>query len=204
MNWLAHFALSSNEDRERLGNWLPDLFPLPVLRAVEDPVIRQGVELHRLMDGVADRHPATQAARAALPPALRRGGGIVLDVVWDHFLSREFPERMRGPLRPFVEQVLCSLERVVSIAPPEAGTVLQRMREEDWLGGYGTIEGVELTLERISRRLSPRARSVLSPAGAAAHLRQRQDTLREAFDAIWCSVTQEVADWRSRCRDAAN
>ncbi|MBN8249459.1 MAG: DUF479 domain-containing protein [Verrucomicrobia bacterium] len=202
MNWLAHFALSSEDDRERLGSWIPDLFPQSVLGSFRDPAIRRGMELHRLVDRVTDGHPAMWGARAALPPELRRGGGIVLDVVWDHFLSREFPERTGRPLRPFVEEVLAGLERVVVVAPPETAAVLQRMRQEDWLGSYGTAVGVEQTLERISRRLSPRARQVLLPSRAADHLRDREEALRQAFDEVWRTVTQAVAHWREQSQDA--
>lgn len=198
MNWLAHFALSSEDERERLGGWLPDLFPQSVLQRLQDPVVRRGMDLHRLVDRVTDCHPAVWAARAALPAELRRGGGIVLDVVWDHFLSREFPERMGRPLRPFVDQVLSGLEGVVFLAPPETVAVLQRMRREDWLGGYGTAAGVERALERISLRLSPRARRVLMPTRAADHLRDREEALRQAFDEIWRTVTGAVSDWREQ------
>lgn len=193
MNWLAHFALSSGDGRERLGNWLPDLFGPAELAGITDPGVRRGMELHRVIDRTTDRHPRMRRALTSLPPELRRGGGILLDVYWDHFLSQEFPVRMGRPLAPFLIEVLDSLEAAVDLAPAGTRLVLERMRSEDWLGSYGTRDGVELTLTRISRRLSPRVRRVLAPARSAEFLEAHHAVLREDFEELWRDVSRAVA-----------
>lgn len=152
------------------------------------------MELHRVIDRTTDRHPRMRRALTSLPPGLRRGGGILLDVYWDHFLSREFPERVGCPLAPFVSEVLDSLEATVELAPAGTRMVLERMRAEDWLGSYGTRDGVELTLTRISRRLSPRVRSVLAPARSAEFLEAHHAELQEDFEELWRDVSRAVSD----------
>lgn len=193
MNWLAHFALSPVDDRVLMGNWLADLFRRSQLDSISDLRIRQGLSLHELIDTATDRHPRVMAARANMPEGLRRTGGIVLDVVWDHFLSVEFQKRTGRPLGPFVAEVLSGLERALPLAPEGTEAILIRMRDEDWLGSYSTIDGVELTLTRIGRRLSPKARARLSPQLAAAFLQAGQEELRDDFDAVWRDVSAKVA-----------
>ncbi|HAB16331.1 MAG TPA: hypothetical protein DCE44_07760 [Verrucomicrobiales bacterium] len=193
MNWLAHFALSPDGDRIRLGNWLADLFSRSELEGVTDDALRFGLELHQRIDRETDRHPQVRAARARFPPELRRGGGIVLDVFWDHFLAREFEHRMGRALNSFVAEVLTGLERVIHLGPPGTRDVLAQMRVENWLGSYETPEGVELALSRISRRLSPRARGVLAPRAAREFLLEHYSVLHADFDEIWNSVSVSVS-----------
>ncbi|MFO1459390.1 MAG: ACP phosphodiesterase [Verrucomicrobiota bacterium] len=196
MNWLAHFALSSGDGSERLGNWIPDLFGPAELAGVTDPGVRRGMALHRVIDRTTDRHPRMRRALTSLPPELRRGGGILLDVFWDHFLARDFPDRMGRPLASFVTEVLDSLDAVVDRAPPGTRWVLERMRSEDWLGGYGTTAGVELALNRISRRLSPRVRRVLVPDRSAAFLEEHRGLLQDDFESLWADVCGAVRVFR--------
>ncbi len=193
MNWLAHFALSPSHGGVLMGNWLADLVPRSELDGIVDPGIRQGLELHRLIDSVTDRHPAMRTALAGFPKALRRTGGIVLDVAWDHFLSLEFERRTGRDLHLHVDDVLTRLEATLPLAPIGTEQVLSRMREEDWLRSYGSLEGVELALTRISRRLGPRASTALSPRHAVEHLRASQDQFRKLFDLLWRDVSAEVA-----------
>ncbi len=185
MNWLAHFVLSPDDDRVRLGNWLPDVLSRPELTAVTDPMVRVGIELHRRIDETTDRHPAVLAARAKLPAGLRRFAGLVLDVTWDHFLTRDF-ERLAGePLDGFVDRVHAGLYAHSQHLPAEVQAVLARMEDERWLGCYGTPAGVELTLTRIARRLSPRARAAFHPAAARRVLERDHRLLADCFDQLW-------------------
>lgn len=192
MNWLAHFALSPRRDRVRLGNWLPDLFGPAELRLLADSEIQAGVTLHRIIDHTTDRHPRVQASLQSLPPGLRRGGGIVLDVYWDHFLSVNFAQLTGESLEPFVQGVLEDLRRTQHLAPPGTAEVLAAMTAESWLTSYATPDGVELTLTRIRRRLSKRAHEAFSPAMARDFLRQHHESLEREFHAIWSAVNSAV------------
>jgi acyl carrier protein phosphodiesterase len=185
MNWLAHFVLSPDDDRIRLGNWLPDVLSRPELTAVSDPMVRVGIELHRRIDETTDRHPAVLAARDHLPAGLRRFAGIVLDVTWDHFLTRDFDRLAGEPLNGFVERVHAGLYAHSENLPGEVQDVLARMEDEGWLRAYATPAGVELTLTRISRRLSPRARAEFQPAAARAALEREYRFLEGCFRELW-------------------
>lgn len=101
-------------------------------------------------------------------------------------------------LRPFVDAALAGLARTVHLAPAGTDAVLERMRVENWLGSYETLEGVELTLHRISRRLSPRARGVIRPDRAREFLAANHAGLQVQFDVLWRDLSASVAEFRAQ------
>lgn len=195
MNWLAHFVLSPDDDRVRLGNWLPDVLSRAELDRETDPLVRHGMELHRFIDHLTDRHHAVASARARLPAGQRRFAGVILDVVWDHFLSRDFAALVGKDFGPFVTKVETGLLATHGTRTPELRDILLRMVEEGWLRCYGTTEGVELTLRRISHRLSPRARATFSPTDARKALEHGYADYQADFDRLWPQLTGNVAAW---------
>lgn len=192
MNWLAHFVLSPDDDLVRLGNWLPDVLSRTELERLTDPRIRHGIALHRLIDQVTDQHASVAAARARLPNGVRRFAGVVLDVTWDHFLARDFVRLIGGDLNGFVSSVEAGLLRSQPALSREVQGVVARMIQESWLRCYGTTAGVELTLNRISRRLSDRARTGFSPATARACLENDYAGFEADFTALWTDLRRSV------------
>ncbi len=185
MNWLAHFVLSPDDDRIRLGNWLPDVMSRSELAAVSDPFVRIGIGLHQRIDETTDRHPAVAAAKALLPAGTRRFSGIVLDVFWDHFLTRNFGVLAGEPVTEFVPRVLAGLRAHAEPLSAELRDVLGRMDSEGWLLSYGSPAGIELTLARISRRLSGRARAEFQPAAARSALERDYRKYEAHFGELW-------------------
>jgi acyl carrier protein phosphodiesterase len=185
VNWLAHFVLSPHDDHVRLGNWLADVLTRPEAAAVRDPRILAGLELHRRIDTLTDRHPAVLGARTRLPAGVRRYAGVVLDVAWDHLLAVDF-ERLAGrDLDGFVGEIHDGLVRTRTWMPSAVAEVSDRMIAEEWLLCYTTPAGYELTLRRISNRLSPRARAAFDPSAARAHLESSHAELHAAFRLLW-------------------
>lgn len=185
MNWLAHFVLSPADERVRLGNWLADIFSPAEQAAVTDPLVSEGFRIHRRIDSFTDSHPAVRQARERLPGGLRRYSAILLDVTWDHFLSRDF-ERITGrQLDDFVDEIHSGLIRQAELMSPEAAEVANRMIAENWLRSYVTLEGYQLTLTRISNRLSPRARARFDPVAATQHLQADYVFLEGVFPELW-------------------
>jgi len=192
VNWLAHFVLSPDDDRVRLGNWLPDVLEREALESIQDPMIREGMALHQRIDEVTDRHPVVQAGRKRLPQGVRRFAGIVLDVYWDHFLTVKFKALAGEDLEGFVWRVNAGLSAHSEGLALEIQDVLSRMETEAWLKSYGTPDGVELTFQRISKRLSPRARGLFQPAQARRSLEQDYRWLQSGFDTLWRDLGRET------------
>ena len=121
-----------------------------------EPVIWKGIMEHRHIDVFTDGHPAWKKSRDLLDHDLRRFAGIVIDIFYDHFLTLHWekysPEQ---PLADFIAETYADLQKAKHHAPQDAYRVMREMMREDWLGNYGTIEGIRETIEGVSRR-SPR------------------------------------------------
>jgi len=94
MNYLAHLALipTSCRDREdalRIGNLLGDFIKgTESSLRLQFPVdLVDGIKLHRAIDKFTDAHPSFLESKQLLAPERRRYAGIVLDIIYDHFLS---------------------------------------------------------------------------------------------------------------------
>jgi acyl carrier protein phosphodiesterase len=164
MNFLAHFWLT---DRARLplaGALLGD-----VLRGALPPhmpaPLAASVTLHRRVDATTDRHPRVVAARATFPPGARRYSGIVLDLLFDHVLARDWPAYSTQPLPAFAERAA----RAVHEAGAWFEHAGQHRPEVDrfsaLLQSYATAQGIERAIERTARRLRVPAGMLDAAAG---------------------------------------
>lgn len=153
MNFLAHLRLAGETPESRLGNFLGDF-----VRGRPDhrfePAIWAGIMHHRHLDAFTDRHPAWKAGRERLAPERRRFAGIVVDVFFDHFLSRwwdRFGWEDRD-LDRFIAECHRDLAATSPQAPEEARQAITWMRRQGWLESYREIDGIDEAMRRISRR----------------------------------------------------
>lgn len=193
MNYLAHLHLGSRSDDFLVGSLLGDF-----VRG--DPTgrfpgeVEAGIRLHRRIDVLTDSHPAFRRARSAIDPSRRRFGGIIVDLGWDHVLACQWGRWHPGePLERFVRRVYARLEEASGHAwfPGKLAEVAPRMRREDWLGSYATLEGMRRTFERVSRR-SPR----LEPIADGIHdLRGQPGVFDETLSAILPDLEAVAGGW---------
>ncbi len=151
MNLLAHLLLSPSDPEVRLGNVAADFFPK---QFSPSPGVAAGIRIHRQIDAFTDRHPVVQRARRRFSPGFSRVSGILIDVFFDHILSLEWAEYGDGELNEFVADFYQTLVITKTALPAKPVEALDRMIEQNWLGCYGTREGMILTLERIQNRMS--------------------------------------------------
>jgi len=152
MNWLAHIYLSEPTPQFRVGNLLPDLVPASQLHPLPENY-QKGIRRHRQIDTFTDAHPRWKSCVVRFPPPYRRFGAVLTDVYFDHLLARDWAKYSVVPVRRFIDDFYCDLEICLPQLPAYAAAVLDRMREQDWLGSYLQIAGIRDTLKRMSHRL---------------------------------------------------
>ena len=188
MNWLAHLLLSESDPAFRIGNLLPDLLNAADVAAIP-PVFQRGMECHRRIDAFTDSHPVVRRSVQRVSAPHRRFGGILVDVFYDHFLSVDWKNYCAQPLEQFVADFYVSFDAQQTQLPAETFGHLQRMRAENWLCSYRELAGVQLTLERIGRRL----RRQVNLGAAVTELEQQYDLLREDFGEFFPQLRAHVA-----------
>lgn len=180
MNFLAHLYLSPPTPDARLGSLLGDFVKGPVEAAGYNAEIAAGIRLHRRIDTFTDAHPVVAGSRARIEPPLRRYAGVLVDVFYDHFLAADWAEHHDASLAAFSRGVYAELERTAHPVPEHFAGMVRHLVRDDWFGAYATIDGIDLTLRRMSRRARPG-----NPLGdGAAALARAYDGLREDFRAF--------------------
>lgn len=115
---------------------------------------QQGIRLHRAIDVYTDEHPIVKQLRTELGP-LRRYGGIIIDILFDHILAKQFSQHNHGEdLASFAPKVYADFLQQATPLPDNFLPISQRMAEYDWLCSYQHADILKRVLERTSTRLS--------------------------------------------------
>ena len=194
MNWLAHLQLAGDRTFERLGQLAGD-FVRGLGIADVDPDLRPGLRAHRAIDAFTDAHPMVRRSRARLVPA-GRFSGVLVDVLYDHVLARDWPRHTPGqrPLRAFVDRVHVELVEHRDRLPPDLRDALPRLIGEDWLASYGSTDGLRRILVRMEGRLR-------RPAGFSEVV-DRLDSLRAPLSRDFAAFWPDLVDFATRERAA--
>ncbi|MEZ5066308.1 MAG: ACP phosphodiesterase [bacterium] len=176
MNHLGHVWVARRSGTSVLGNLLGD-FVHGDPSGRFDAFVVQGIRLHRKVDTYTDAHPAFARTRARLRPELRRYAGVVVDILWDHVLARDWPDFDPEPLRDVADGILAELTAADAILPARLRSFAAYARATDVFVGYGTRAGMERVFQGVSRRISRE-----NPLPTAAEELDRQgESLAEDF-----------------------
>lgn len=154
MNYLAHALLAEPYAHSVIGNIAGDLVKGPLSKHDLHPRVADGVRRHRRVDTLTDSHSAYLALKARFPQGHRRYAGLVLDVLFDHYLVRHWQRYSDWSRDAFLEGTYSVLRDNPLLLPDALAVVAPRWVDADWLRVYETRGGVAAVLERLSLRLS--------------------------------------------------
>ena len=192
MNFLAHFALSNHDPDLILGNYLGDFLRVGEEKNWPKPV-QQGIRLHRKIDLFTDTHPAVKHLRRQFSPERRRVSGIILDVIFDHFLLRNWNQYYTGiDADDFIRSCYEILERDQDKFPPRGKRFFHYLTSIDLLASYGELDGVVLALDQLSHRM----RKPNGLAGTRQELLHMDVQLETGFNRLYPDLIQFCIEWR--------
>jgi len=151
MNFLAHLLLSGSDPDWRAGGFLGDFIRGP-LTGERPAAIERGIALHRHVDASSDHHAAVLEAKRLFPRPYRRWAPVALDVLFDHFLARDFQRFSRQPLDAFSHECYGQLDARREHLTVPASRFLDRMAEVDLLTAYARRDSVTRALQHLSGR----------------------------------------------------
>ncbi|ART78738.1 acyl carrier protein phosphodiesterase [Oceanisphaera avium] len=150
MNYLAHLHLADISHTSLPGALLGEYAKGQIDERLT-PELRLGVRLHRQIDSFTDAHPLHKGEVQALPAPYRRYGGIIMDMMFDHFLARYWSHYHSQPLTEFIAYAHQQL--TPSPQWPNAMVrLVHAMQRYQLLASYQTLEGINLALARIDMR----------------------------------------------------
>ena len=152
VNYLAHAYLSFGIPDILVGNMISDF--VKGKRKLDYPsVIRTGIALHRAIDSFTDSHPATREAKECFRSDYGLYSGPLVDVAFDHFLAADpliFP--FWEDLVAFAGRTYGLLAERSSLFPERFSRLFPFMRDQDWLTGYRSKEGIFASFGGLARR----------------------------------------------------
>lgn len=153
MNFLAHLFLGRDTDDLLVGSYLGDFVKGEINGELPTDITR-GILLHRHIDSFTDRHPLHKNHRRLFRGQQRRYAGVILDVAYDHFLSRNWSEITDISRKDFINQAYTVLQKpdYQKYYSTHAKRFLQWMTAGDALNRYHHLEGIDHSLQLMSRR----------------------------------------------------
>lgn len=190
MNYLAHAFLSFDDSGLLIGNMISD-FVKGKKQFDYTTDIQKGIRLHRMIDTFTDVHPATQAAKKLLKPAVGPYAGAFIDVVYDHFLAIDTSIRSDEEWKAFAQQTYATLQAHEPFLPEKFARMLPYMSSQNWLYNYRYKWGIEKSFEGVVRRAS-----YLQDSSTAYQLfEDHYPLLQEAYHAFFPDVKKMAADF---------
>lgn len=151
MNFLAH-SLFAQGDSERIAGQFAGDFVRGSDLTRFSASIQVGIRMHRFIDHYTDHHAATVQVRELFKPPVRRFAGIVTDVLFDHYLARDWSLYSQIPLAEHINQVHHALAEHRDQLPDSLQRFAGFIKREKVLEGNLNFDGVVITLQRLSRR----------------------------------------------------
>ena len=151
MNFLAHLYLSYNNKNILIGNFIADAVK-GNKHGNYKKEIQAGILLHREIDNYTDNHPITKKSKRRLNERYRHYKGVIIDILYDHFLAKNWNNYSEIPLDIYADNVYSFLNENIHTFPEELQKLLPSMIQYNWLLNYASLEGIEHVLGGMNRR----------------------------------------------------
>lgn len=151
MNFLAHIYLSGDDEQVRIGNFMADSIKGKKYRKYPQR-IQNGIILHRAIDYYTDTHPIFMESMQRLFPKYGHYSGIIVDIIYDHFLASNWSDYSSIPLEKYTEEFYRLLEKNHDILPEKVKYFMPYMIQDNWLLSYAHLEGIEQVLTGLNKR----------------------------------------------------
>ena len=156
MNFLAHIYLSGDNDLVKIGNFMADgIRGKDYLNFPEQ--VKNGILLHRQIDTFTDAHPIYRKSKHRLHEKYGHYSGVIMDILYDHFLAKNWKIYSDEKLEQYVYNFYKSLEENKNILSEKTKLMMPYMIDQNWLTSYATINGIEKILFQMDYRTKHRA-----------------------------------------------
>ena len=183
MNYLAHIYLSGNNKMLTIGNFIADgirgkkykTYPMEV---------QKGILLHRQIDTFTDAHPTVRQSTKRLHENYGHYSGIIVDILYDHFLAKNWSKYSDVPLEDYAENFYQILTDNIEILPQRILKMMPHLISGNWLLSYATKEGIAKVLDGMNKRTKNRSQMNLAT--------KELDLFYDEFEAEFTSFFEEL------------
>ena len=192
MNFLAHIYLSGDNDLIKIGNFMADgVRGNKYLHYPEE--VQNGIILHIAIDTFTDAHPVFRKSKHRLHEKYGHYSGVIMDILYDHFLAKNWTLYSNEPLEDYVARFYKSLEDNYEILNKKTRNLMPYMFENNWLVSYATIAGIEMILFQMDYRTKHRVHM----QEAIVELQEFYTEFEEEFTLFFKELKEMVVDFNT-------
>jgi len=152
MNYLAHIYLSGENEVVTIGNFIADGIKGKDYKKYSKD-IQTGILLHRQIDTYTDTHKTVRKSTKRLHEKYSHYSGVIVDILYDHFLAKNWSTYSDIPLEDYTENFYDSLEEHYEILPTRIQKMMPYLVTDNWLLSYASIKGIARVLNGMNRRI---------------------------------------------------
>lgn len=180
MNFLAHIYLSGENENIIIGNFIAD--GIKGKRYLKyPPEIAKGILLHRGIDSFTDSHPTVRKSTAKLHENYGHYSGVIVDILYDHFLAKNWHKYHPQPLDEYVQDFYSLLRENFTKLTPRIQKMMPFLISQNWLLEYATVEGIG----KILAQMNVRTKGVTQMDQAVNELRENYDEFEAEFTSFF-------------------
>jgi len=161
MNFLAHIYLSGENKDVTIGNFIADGIRGKDYKKYSKS-IQAGILLHRQIDTYTDAHTTVRQSTKRLHEKYGHYSGVIVDILYDHFLAKNWKNYSNTPLTDYIDEFYDTLENNFNMLPQRIQKMMPYMIADNWLLSYASIEGITKVLEGMNRRTKNRSQMNLA------------------------------------------
>lgn len=116
------------------------------------PRLALGVSLHRFIDDFMDNHSLSKLGKKRLWDEHGHTSGIIIDMFYDHLLALNWHSYSDVSLETFEETSYDLFREHWDLFDSNTQFMLSHMMANKWLSNYSSLEGLQQSLNGLSRR----------------------------------------------------
>jgi acyl carrier protein phosphodiesterase len=152
MNYLAHIYLSGDNELVTIGNFIADGIKGKDYKKYSSD-IQKGILLHREIDTFTDANPIVRKSTKRLHKKYRHYGGVIVDILYDHYLAKNWTRYSEVALDEYIDDFYNSLDRNIDVLPERILKMMPYMIADNWLLNYASIEGIQKVFNGMNKRI---------------------------------------------------
>jgi acyl carrier protein phosphodiesterase len=189
MNFLAHIYLSGENDLIKIGNFMADGIRGKQFEHFPEDV-QKGILLHRFIDTYTDSHDIFRKSTKRLHDRYHHYAGVIVDIVYDHFLAKNWTQYSDEKLESFINRFYNSLHDNYGILTEKTQGLMPYMIERNWLLSYRTTEGIQQILTQMDRR----SKNISKMQYAVEELIEFYDDFEEEFTLFFEEIRKQAGE----------
>lgn len=151
MNILAHLHLASLANSSIIGNAAADFVKGDPYQQY-DTSIADGIMMHRRLDKLIDELAEVKQAKLLFSQQTRRVAPIALDIIWDHFLAKNWRQYVNQELSEFNLAMKMEIAQHIALFPEPFVRFMGYLWQRQWLINYAQADFIETVLNGMANQ----------------------------------------------------